>query len=63
MQIFMILLFTCSVASFLAMFQHLLIMQQPGIYPSKKIVKQRAGLFAVTGAIFLMLGLLFSLFT
>ncbi|MGM0902341.1 MAG: hypothetical protein ACQEXB_14745 [Bacillota bacterium] len=63
MQIFTVLLFTCSLASFLAMFHHLFMLQRPGIYPSKRVVKQRAGVFASTGAGLLVLGMIFSLFT
>ncbi|MBY0095255.1 hypothetical protein [Mesobacillus maritimus] len=62
MQTLTVVLFTCSVASFLAMFHHLVKMQRPGIYPSKKVLKQRAGLLATTGAFLLVLGFIFSLF-
>jgi hypothetical protein len=62
MQTFTVVLFTCSVASFLAMFHHLVMMKRPGIYPSKNVLKQRAGLFATMGASLLVLGFIFSLF-
>lgn len=62
MRIFTAFIFICSVASFLAMFQYFIRMQRPGIYPSKKALKQKVGTFAASGAALLVLGMILSLF-
>lgn len=40
------------------MVYHLVTSQRPGIYPSRIILRQRAGVFAVISALAFMLGLL-----
>ncbi|SEN12058.1 hypothetical protein SAMN05192533_10991 [Mesobacillus persicus] len=62
MQMITFVLYTCSLASFLAMFQNLFAMQRPGIYPPKKLLKKRAGFFATSGAVLLLFGVVLSLF-
>lgn len=62
MGIFTSVLFLISVAFFVGTVYNLLALKKPGIYPPKAILRKRVGTLAGGGAIFLAIGIIFSLF-
>lgn len=54
--------FTISAMSFLASFYFFISLKRPGFYPPKNLLKKRAAAMASGGVVFILLGLLFSLF-
>lgn len=60
--IFTSVVFLISVACFAGAVHHLLASKKPGMYPPKALLRKRAGALAGGGAIFLLIGMIFSSF-
>lgn len=54
--------FTISIILFLGMAYHLIVANRPGIFPTRIMLRQRAGILAVGASVFLLLALFASLF-
>ncbi|MFE8700233.1 hypothetical protein ACFYKX_06400 [Cytobacillus sp. FJAT-54145] len=54
--------FVLSAVLFCGTFYNIMALQKPGFYPPKKILKKRAGALAGGGALFLIIGMIFSSF-
>ncbi|PLR89960.1 hypothetical protein [Bacillus sp. T33-2] len=55
------IIFGVSILLFIGSINFFLASRKPGIYPPKKLLKKRAGVFAIGGAVLFLAGLLFSL--
>lgn len=55
-------IFTISIVIFISAIYHLLMVKKPGFYPPKPVLKRRAFMLMIGAFVFLIFGLLLSIF-